>query len=681
MARVVMIVVSLLSGLAVHADDWSGYKSSATQVVGLDTCRRILRVDPPLSLQRGESILLHQTVASIPELIGRTEWCIVDTVIDRAVYLATRLVGTYDLSGGLQLIRPLRARRATIRDTLRVLPWNGRFGGVLAIRCDDTLTIDGVIDVCGSGGRGGVIPIDTRDTNGSHTPPATARRTSAGEGASTAEAGGSRNAGGAGGSNVGIGGNGGFQTSAYDSLDVGGRAHPVIAADHSARLYIGGGGGAGHGNDRRAAAGGDGGGIVVLMTSVLVAGPGAHIRADGQDARDAFDDGAGGGGAGGTIAFWAERVVGSVRCTAHGGRGGNTFGDLFRYGAGGGGGGGYIGLSIADPSSIVIPEALGGTHGMSTTASQTALSRYGASAGEAGAVGLSPSIPVGPAGGMRPKFRVVASTVDPQEDVIIIVDGAASVRWLTAVRTTSARGDTALTGMIDTTRWFVAEITSTDGCVVRDSVLVHPGITSNERLVVSIDNARGRPGDTVDLYLRVRCEPSLPRTITGIAYCSMRATTLFPVRGGVRTDMTRITKEFPFRLSARSSATYRRESAVVALGDSAQIIVSVDSVRLVPDTLSVRRVHGRFTLTDLCTEGERTRLFDGSVPSVSMNGRTIEAVGDDLTAVDVTGRVIELQKVTTGTSITAIVPDEVRGAVFVTVIRNGMPRTYPFLVR
>jgi hypothetical protein len=658
---------------------WTGHCITAAQVTSMDTCRRLLTVDPPLLAASGERLLLHQTIATEPHRAGRAEWCIVDTVIGNRIFMSTRFTMTHDAGQGLQIVRPLRARTGAVVDTLRVTPWNGRFGGVLVIRCDDTLVMRGIIDARGCGGRGGDRSIDTRDTSGTISSRTANRRRTYGEGARSAAAGGSRNAGGAGGANVGGGGHGGRQTSAYDSIDVGGQRTVPIAIDPNATLSMGGGGGGGHQNDRGGTSGGNGGGVVLIEAPVIIAEEGAHIVADGADAGEGVNDGAGGGGAGGSIAIVAKVVRGRLLCSASGGDGGSTIGDQWFYGPGGGGGGGHIGLDLTDPASVIIPVATHGSAGIARCGMVSRRTTFGATDGEPGSVGLAATIPTGSHGGPRLRF-MIRDEMDRDEGRMVVVTGAARVRWVTPHLRSSDRGDTLFTGPLDDPTWFIAEVETADGCVFADSVLVRPETAKGPILIVSFDHARGAPGDTVDLYLRVRCEPTVSRTVSGIAYCSVRGTTLVPLRGGRLDADLRIHKEFPFRLPARSSSTYRREGFVVALGDSARVALSIDSVVLLSDTLTVRRSNGRFSLDSICRTGGRVRLVDATGPRVQISGRTIETMADELFVVDLLGRRIEPEVVTSGRLRIARVPDSVRGVIFITTVLEGHARTMSVFV-
>lgn len=161
----------------------------------------------------------------------------------------------------------------------------------------------------------------------------------------------------------------------------GGRGgHPVSNA-FAGRLFMGGGGGAGDGNEGAAGSGGAGGGIVYLIAQNVVGG--GSIYANGQAGSQGGGtvvDGAGGGGAGGSIVLRAD-AVDAVAVFANGGDGGTQISPAMdAAGPGGGGGGGFIAL----PQGLATSSAVGGSSGVSSSATMAMWSINGATLGAQG---------------------------------------------------------------------------------------------------------------------------------------------------------------------------------------------------------------------------------------------------------------------------------------------------------
>jgi uncharacterized repeat protein (TIGR01451 family) len=335
-----------------------------------------------------------------------------------------------------QVIRVPQYTNVTLGAALTAAAWNGATGGVLALDVASQLNLNGqTVSASNLGFRGGAgrqltgaagaatdyITLATSAKNGSkgegiagtprYVPNAafTAVTNSGVEGypngsyarGAPGNAGGgatdanppanNQNSGGGGGGN---GGNGGYGGYGWNSAGiVGGHFGSAFPASTSA-LILGGGGGAGTTNDGTAdpantnpaginSSGSAGGGIVLIRSGSLV-GTGT-LSANGQNALNVQNDGAGGGGAGGSIlVFTNSGGLTGLTVTANGGNGGNTWatsgpGTPFpgnRHGPGGGGGGGAVLLS---PAPMAVSVA-GGTNGFSTTAQDA----YGATVGQSG---------------------------------------------------------------------------------------------------------------------------------------------------------------------------------------------------------------------------------------------------------------------------------------------------------
>ena len=338
-----------------------------------------------------------------------------------------------------QVIRVPQYSSATITSGLTASPWNGSTGGVLVYDVAGNLNLGGAtVDISGRGFRGGAgrrlfgadastgytqtdyrtlsngDTTSTEDTNGSKgegiagTPrfifnSATIALEDTGtegypDGASgrgapgNAGGGGTdgdplglsprtpngENSGGGGGGNGGAGGLGGRSFSSR--LYIGGFGGATFPST-SNRLVLGGGGGAGTTNDGTgttprngiASSGSAGGGMAFVRTG-SVSGSGT-INANGANALNAGQDGAGGGGAGGSVVVAAaNNNLTGLTVTANGGRGGNS---EFRssHGPGGGGGGGVI---FTSPGASV--STVGGSSGFTVNPSNL----FGATPGSDG---------------------------------------------------------------------------------------------------------------------------------------------------------------------------------------------------------------------------------------------------------------------------------------------------------
>lgn len=684
MAHYLLLIALVLQGSVISLTQpvWSGYRSQSTAVVGVDSCRRTLTVIDPSILHARDHVFLHQTMSRDPDMTGLCEFSVVDTVIGNTIYLTTKRMHPYDPSRGLQIVKVLFARSASIEGTLRCLPWNGMNGGIIAIECLDTIVIRGEIDASGVGGRGGRASLNTLDTAILGDTNVMDRSSiSMGEGQGAAFGGRARNAGGAGGSLYGVGGNGGDQTSAFTRLVIGGRSDVVPASLlYNARILIGSGGGGGHQNDFNGTAGGSGGGIIIIRSPVVVADGLALLQCRGANAREAHEDGAGGGGSGGNIALLTDTIVGELSTDVSGGRGGSTRGELFHYGPGGGGGGGFVGCSSNKNLTNVSVVEAGGAAGSSVSNIDRDTSFYGARDGTSGSSGVIEDIVTGPTRRARVSLAAKDSIVPNGARTILIATGGASYRWREKMSSISVTNDTVETAEINTPMWFLVDIITSDGCTITDSVYVRPLLSSLPQLTISIDDARGAPGDTIDLYVRVRSEPSNARTITGVVWVSMRVTTLIPLRNAVRRTDTTVQMTFPFRLTSRTGSTFRRSSARAVLGDSASIVLQIDSVQLDTTVRDLRIVNGKFTLDGLCVESGRPRLFTHQAIPFTITGRTIVADANEVMLTDLLGKTINLETVRTGSQLSAIIPDVATGSFYLTLLRDGLRKTVGIVI-
>ena len=330
-----------------------------------------------------------------------------------------------------QVIRVPQYQSATLASSVAPIAWNGTVGGVLIIDVAGQLTLGGTVSADGLGFRGGggrvlnsgsgaqtdYVTLSTNGANGSKgegiagTPKylvnsaLSALITNATEGlpngsyargaAGNAGGGGTdanptgndENSGGGGGGNGSGGGNGGY---AWNTASLGNGFGGSPFPGSVSNIIMGGGGGAGTTNNGTAdpananpaginSSGAAGGGIIIVHAGTVV-GTGT-FSANGQDALNVQNDGAGGGGAGGSIELLTlSGGLTGATLSANGGDGGNTWltqapGSYpgSRHGPGGGGGGGVILTSSAPASASVLP----GINGTSTTIHDS----YGATPG------------------------------------------------------------------------------------------------------------------------------------------------------------------------------------------------------------------------------------------------------------------------------------------------------------
>lgn len=664
-------------------ETWSGYANTSSPVFTLDVCKRTVTVRDPEFFKPGNAVLLHQTASIVGSLVGKCEFSRIDTVIGRIVYLNTSPVHEYLPERGLQLIRVLEATSARVSDTLYVLPWNGNNGGVLAVVCSDTLFINGTIDVSACGGRGGVASTNTRDTSMTSDSSSLATTTGGlGEGPTQARGGRARNAGGAGGGLGGVGGNGGYQTSAFDSLDVGGDSTPRLPDSAIVGgLLIGTGGGGGQQNDFHGTAGGSGGGALIILAKVIVANTANSILSRGADAASSTHDGAGGGGSGGMVVVIADTLIGRLSIDVSGGNGGNVMSDLYHHGPGGGGGGGVIGIASSKLQTLPVSLVDAGGGGLSEVRLNANISSYGAQGGTDGVQLIVDRIPIGPFRSGRIRLYALDSIVDFGMSTLVVATGGIAYSWIDADIIVKSRiGDTVQTPSIAEPRWFFVEITTAGGCIVRDSVLVRPRVLAMPAILISIDDAKAAPGDTVDLYVRVTCQPLNATDIVGTVYMSMRATTLLPIRFGIRLNDTTTQMTFPFRISARAGRTYRRGIARAVLGDSASVIMHIDSAKFETAVGRLQFDHGRFTLDAVCEFNGRPRLIKPTSAKYEISGRNISACADDLALTDLVGKTIDLNCVKTGDRISGQIPDVATGIFYLTITNGNNRHTVGIIV-
>lgn len=334
------------------------------------------------------------------------------------INLKTALAKNYTSSGKVQVIRVPRYSSFTINNSASVTSpaWNGTTGGIVAIECNGTTTINGSIDVSGKGFRGGVIEQSSNIPGNAST----YRSSSASDGGEKGEGiagfqadytngrygrgapanggggGNSHNASGGGGANAGVvaswTGKGnpqtpnlswttaweleslGFSLSSSSGGGRGGYSYSENIANPLLRLP-------GHtdwGGDNRKNCGGFGGRPLDYSTNKLFMGGGGG-SGDSNDGT-----GQGGANGGGMVYLLSGgNVSGTGSITANGSNGTTTTAPEGWDGTGGGGGGGTIIIysSAATISNLTL-SANGGVGG-----NQSILYREGEGAGGGGGGG------------------------------------------------------------------------------------------------------------------------------------------------------------------------------------------------------------------------------------------------------------------------------------------------------
>ncbi len=328
----------------------------------------------------------------------------IDYIDGQDVFLTKQLVNDYEVSGNVQLVSMPTFDNVNVVGTLTATAWDGNVGGVLAMKIDGQLVLDGTIDVSELGFRGGVTNTAANNNctwlfqqNDFHYNFGNWRGAAKGEGiaaiitgkefgkgaqANGGGGGNDHNAGGGGGANVTNGGTGGenFEPTTFGCQG----SHPGVGgkgiSNSQNRLFLGGGGGAGHDNNGVGTDGGAGGGIIILQINELVPDT-FSIKANGGSPTDGGGDGGGGGGAGGTILLEFQNVIGAIDIEAMGGKGGivNNPGERC-FGPGGGGSGGRIMTN----SNSISATTIGGLAGLTVGSTSCSDGTNGAQNGTAG---------------------------------------------------------------------------------------------------------------------------------------------------------------------------------------------------------------------------------------------------------------------------------------------------------
>ncbi|MBC8032801.1 MAG: T9SS type A sorting domain-containing protein [Chitinophagaceae bacterium] len=295
----------------------------------------------------------------------------------------------------------------TTTAAVTALPWNGRIGGVIAMKVPGVLTLAHSIIADGQGFRGGAVSSNHEmscqpSIYASNSTIFAAR----GEGiqvnatgfargrAPLANGGGGgsdTNGGGAGGSNYSDGGMGGHGWNCSSNPTGGLGGYSLRSYISRSRVFLGGGGGGGQQNNTVGTVGGIGGGIILIKANSITTTGSAPLKisSNGLTAGNSGNDGAGGGGAGGSIVISAGSFsipsASPLSMEGVGGNGGNV-NNAGAHGGGGGGGQGVVIYSSAQPIANAITRVNNGTGGNNSSATGSTTAGTGTTINNSGII-------------------------------------------------------------------------------------------------------------------------------------------------------------------------------------------------------------------------------------------------------------------------------------------------------
>ncbi len=340
-------------------------------------------------------------------------------IIGDSVFLFHDLLNTYNtVTGKVQLVQFGEYYSADVIDTVKAASWDSAAGtgGVIAIFCDQDLTLNKPIYADSSGYKGGlyynnnatcnfvqtagtgfVYDITSTDNlNGAYKGESVATigatlNSAKGAPANGGGGGNNHNNSGGGGANLNVGGIGGGNSSSgpfgCNTSGNQGRGGKALSSSGGTKIFLGGGAGAGHANNGASTLnyGGNGGGIIFIWAN-NINGNGDLISANGGGGGASTADGAGGGGAGGTVIMHVTNYTGSLTIRSNGGNGGlSDNGGLANrcFGGGGGGSGGAIYFTGAIPLvTITVNGGAGGAEINRGTGCNTAVAGAAGSNGQ-----------------------------------------------------------------------------------------------------------------------------------------------------------------------------------------------------------------------------------------------------------------------------------------------------------
>ena len=667
-----ILLGALIAVLTPMSGQFARY-NRACRVVDIDSCSRTIVLSIPTFFRPGDQVLLHQAMSADSTLVGVAEFNTLDTIVSPYAYLRHPFTGVYNARENLQVVRVTDASELSGDSAVHAMPWNGDFGGVLAISARDTLYLSRSFNARNAGFRSRRQASNSRDTMESTTAFVT-------EGALPTRHGHARNGGGYGGSLASHGGRGGATTTAYTVSDTMLEHDPRLLPSRDTsrlRIFLGSAGGTGHQNDLRGGAGGIGGGAVLVKAPVVIASALAAIDVSGGDGEDAYADGAGGGGSGGSITLLSDTVVGSLWCDVSGGIGGSTHGTIFRYGPGGGGAGGLLQISNINVLRNLRVQRGGGASGGSQLDTSDTRTLHGAQPGTEGVLRITRCNETVARPALPSCMIVGTDTVmnDRRHIVFRTTYGTVRLWYLDSV---ARSGSERLVLPADTSIRRVAADIEIGGCITRRFIDMPVIPLAGDEIRVVVDQLRATAGDTVAVFVRierVNGQASLRGTISLQLYQPV----LIPRERRYRSKQQFTTVDIPFSLAREARSTFRRVEAIAVLGDSTAIQLGIDTVIVTPSSTRTQLVHGRLTLNDVCVT-DRARLFDPA-SSIRIEGRAISIRADDALATNVLGQVLtRFQRGTEAGQLTGMIPDGYRGLCYVLAVRGGITTTHTFLI-
>ncbi|HCN06173.1 MAG TPA: hypothetical protein DIS79_11195 [Bacteroidetes bacterium] len=720
---------------------FSDTRPRSAAIVDIDTCRYRVTLEPRLDLQRDDVVVLHEACGDGDVVITK-----VDTTIGSTVCLRTTNLTRVSLHHCAHL-----TLAATAQETPAIRPFNGRYGGLLAL-VNDTIRRD-TIDLSGYGWSGGEPSLPDVSVHDRFVHRDTIYLGGDGRGHDTLSGGRGgrpRNAGGGGGAGAaGNGGSGGHQTTCFEAGISGGRGGIVDGRG----ILFGSGGGGGHVNDHADARGGRGGGIVLIHTRVLDV---PCINVSGTRAPDVRDDGAGGGGGGGCIVIFADTLLRTPTLIVGGGDGGSTYGRLWRYGPGGGGGGGRVVLNVSSPTRPTI-NITGGQAGLSYVRTGEDTHSFGAERGYDGDIVTSAltfdtaSVPfyhmvtkppvlcpndiceinwvgyrsvrfddddvertnTGRSVTLQPSqrriLRYVARTgtgceiIDsitihvsqnkgPQFDIDTVLTPGDSIVAVLPSLWTDVRwstGDSTQSLVLREAGQYWCDVRGPDGCQRRSDTIriVSSTDPSAHVIVVSVDSARGAPGDVRELVLRVSTRLPLVRPVTVQAGLRARLSVVVPVDAAQRHDpfvtmpktwemltgQTDTILRIPVRIALGDSDTSELAVVTVSSSDSARPAVAGPTSAMILD--GICRINGRARLVD--PWGRMVTVYRNDERSITLVG--VESVLDVVTRLG--QRIPFTVTRTSEQSVLSFLEGVPRECYVVTDMGIGSPATFPLLLR
>jgi hypothetical protein len=383
-----------------------GVVNTYFQVIDIIPSKACVRVSDPTGLILNNRVMLVQmkgatintsTGSSFGDVTlmneaGNYEIGTICYIIGDSVFLFHELLNTYNYSTGkVQLVQFAEYYTAVVTDTVKAAPWDSvsGTGGVIAIFCDQDLTLSAPVYADSSGFRGGnhllhsgnclnfapsnlyvYDPTSTGDFQGgaykgeSITNLTTPLSGGRGAPANGGGGGNNHNNSGGGGANLNTGGRGGGNASTTGcTTTLRGESGKALNSSGGQKIFLGGGGGAGNANYSGSVSKGGNGGGIVFIWALNLNGNNKTISANGGAGGNSISDGAGGGGAGGTIIMHVTNYVGNVNIYANGGKGGDSddAGNPGRcYGGGGGGSGGVIYFTGSSAGTVSVNGGIAG---------------------------------------------------------------------------------------------------------------------------------------------------------------------------------------------------------------------------------------------------------------------------------------------------------------------------------